>query len=65
MKTKYQVVVGNIGTMDYTSEKLANDCFVTYVTMSKQNITSAAGESVTLFKNGEIIKEHIGTIENI
>lgn len=61
MKNNYQVVVGNVGTMGYTSKKLANDCFVTYVTMSKQNITSAAGESVTLFKNGEIINEHIGT----
>ena len=60
MKSNYQVVVGNVGTIDYTSKKLANDCYTTYVTMSKQNITSAAGESVTLFKDGEIIQEHIG-----
>jgi len=60
MKTNYEVCVGNVGTMTYTSKKLAEDCYTTYVNLSKQNITSAAGETVTLFKNGEIIKEHIG-----
>jgi hypothetical protein len=65
MKTKktYYIVVGNVGTMEYTSKKLAYDCFVTYRTMSMQNITSAAGESVTLFEGENIINEHIGTVD--
>ncbi len=64
MKTKktYYVVVGNVGTMDYTSKKLAIDCFKTYRTMSMQNITSAAGENVTLFESENIIDEYIGTL---
>jgi hypothetical protein len=60
MKTTYEVCVGNVGNMTYTSKKLAEDCYTTYVKLSKQNISRAAGETVTLFKNGEIIKEHIG-----
>lgn len=63
MKTKYQVIVGNVGTMDYTNKHLANDCYTTYVTMSKQHITRAAGESVTLLRNGEIVRGHIGTVD--
>lgn len=63
MKKNYQVVVGNVGTMDYTSKRLAIDCYKTYVTMSITNQTRAAGESVTLFCNDEIIMEYIGTID--
>lgn len=63
MKNKYTVCVGNIGNMDYTSKKLALECYTTYVTMSKTNQTRAAGESVTLFKNGVIIQEYIGTVD--
>jgi len=65
MKTKkiYYVIVGNVGTMDYTSKKLAIDCFKTYRTLSMQGITSAAGESVTLFEGDNIIDEYIGTLD--
>lgn len=66
MKTSnYQVVVGNVGTIDYTSKKLALDCYTTYVihSISEFPKTRAYGESVTLLKDGEIIKEHIGTID--
>jgi len=57
-KNKYEIVVGNVGTMNYTSKKLAFGCYETYVTLSKAGETRAANEPVTLFKNGEIIKEH-------
>lgn len=65
MKTKktYTVNVGNIGNMEYTSKKLAEDCYTTYVTLSRTNQTRAAGESVYLFVNNEIVKEYIGTID--
>lgn len=59
----FKVVVGNVGTMEYTSKKLAMDCYTTYVTMSVKHITRAAGESVTLFQDDEIIKEHIGAVD--
>lgn len=57
-KHKYQVVVGNIGTMDYTSKKLAKDCYTTYVALSKNGEGRAANEPVTLFKDDEIIHEY-------
>jgi hypothetical protein len=58
MKHKYEVIVGNVGTMEYTNKKLATDCFKTYRTMSMQGITSAANEPVTLLKDGEIIEDY-------
>ena len=62
-KNIYCVNVGNVGNMEYTSKKLAEDCYTTYVTLSRTNQTRAAGESVYLFKNNEIVKEYIGTID--
>ena len=60
VKNKYIVNVGNVGNMDYTSKVLALDCYATYVTLSKKGITRAAGESVVLFCNDEIVKEYTG-----
>lgn len=58
MKHKYEVVVGNVGTMPYTSKKLAIDCYTTYVSISKNGEGRAAHEPVTLLKDGEIIEEY-------
>lgn len=58
MKNKYEVIIGNVGTMPYTSKKLAKACFDTYVTLSKTGQTRAAHEDVTLLKNGEVIEEY-------
>lgn len=58
MTHNYEVIVGNIGTMPYTSKKLAMECYTTYVNLSKSDHGRASGESVTLLKNGEIIEEH-------
>lgn len=65
MKHNYKVVVGNVGTMDYTSKKMAMDCFKTYRTMSIMGETRAANEPVTLLKNGEIIDEYIPKSSNL
>jgi hypothetical protein len=62
-KSVFTVNVGNIGNMEYTSKKLALECFNTYVALSKAGETRAAGESVYLFKDDEIICEYIGTVE--
>ena len=56
---KYQVVVGNIGTVydgDDYDEALEN--FNEYSEQSKQQYGRAAGEQVTLFEDGEIRTEN-------
>lgn len=62
MANQYEVVVGNVGTMTYKSKKLAYECYNAYVTLSKRGETRAAGEDVTLLRNGEIVQEHTGTL---
>lgn len=65
MKHKYEVIVGNVGTMEYTSKKLAYGCYKTYVTLSKNGETRAANEPVTLLKDGGIIEEHVPELPNL
>lgn len=62
-KKTYVVNVGNVGNMEYTNKRLALDCYTTYVTLSRTNQTRAAGESVVLFENDNIIMEHVGTVD--
>ena len=62
-KKIYVVNVGNIGNMEYTNKKLAIDCYKTYVTLSMNNETRAAGESVVLFCNDDIVMEYQGSTE--
>lgn len=58
-KALYEVTVGNIGHV-YTgpSGKKARADFAWYVKQSKLGVGRAAGEQVTLCKDGEPIKEH-------
>jgi hypothetical protein len=58
----YQVIVGNIGTV-YSGTNLRDARFHarSYVDQSKSNRGRAAGESVTVLKDGEIIEEYLGT----
>lgn len=61
---EYSVVVGNIGTAyTGTHENNARKEFNSYVVDSKTGYGRAAGEPVTLFCDGEIIKEYAGTLE--
>jgi hypothetical protein len=57
---KYQVIVGNVGIV-YNGEnaKEATRCFVEYCDQSWSKHGRAAGESVTLMKDGEIEREQI------
>lgn len=59
---RYQVIVGNIGTV-YAgpSKRKANAAFKEYVELSRQNYGRAAGESVTYFDDEEVIDEYYGT----
>lgn len=57
----YQVVVGNVGSMEYAVAKLAKECYDTYVSLSKKGEGRAGNEPVTLLKDGEITDEHTPT----
>lgn len=65
MTIKYEVVVGNIGTVYRGANK--RDAHVTYrfyVKEAKEHTGRAAGEDVTLFNHGEIVKQHIGYLHS-
>lgn len=58
---KYQVIVGNIGTVyDGDNGFEANKQYNSYIGQSKAKFGRAAGETVTLMKDDDIHKEHIG-----
>jgi len=55
----YELVVGNIGVVyrgPHAAIAVAE--FDEYVDISKSGYGRAAGEEITLFKDGEVIKEH-------
>lgn len=57
----FEVIVGNVGRVhEGNHENLARQIFNNYVTLSKQGYGRVAYESVTLFKEGEPIKEYHG-----
>ena len=61
----YEVIVANIGRVyDGKNAFDATVCYNTYVGKSKRQEGRAADESVTLLKDGEIIKEHFGAEQN-
>jgi len=61
----YQVIVGNVG-MIYTGivKSAALAQYKDYVYLSKKEIGRVSRESVTLMEDDEIIREHIGEIED-
>jgi|WetSurSiteA1Bulk_404760.scaffolds.fasta_scaffold29689_3 hypothetical protein len=61
---EYELIVGNIGLAHRGgSINVAVVRFNEYKRLSKANYGRIAGESVALFKNGELIREFIGSIE--
>jgi hypothetical protein len=62
--TSYRVIVGNMGTVyNGDSKTQALNDFHYYADQSMLGIGRASGESVTMFENGEIFKEHLGGLE--
>jgi hypothetical protein len=62
---RYEVIVGNIGTVyDGASMSAASETYRDYVMMSKSERGRAGGESVTMFKDGDIVREHAGSSED-
>lgn len=60
--TNWEVIVGNIGTVySGTNGFEANTRFQTYVGQSNSEYGRAAGEDVTLMKDGEIHREFEGS----
>jgi hypothetical protein len=58
---KYQVYVGNIGKVyDGDNHEDAMETFEEYVVISANGHGRASGEDVTLFEDGDIIKDFIG-----
>ena len=61
---RYQVIVGNIGTVyDGNSRGLADCEFTAFCKISDRMTGRAAGESVTLMDNDEPVKEYTGKLD--
>lgn len=59
---RYEVVVGNIGSVHEGSDREeAEDAFYEYVEQSKKRRGRASGEDVALFEGEDIINEHVGS----
>ena len=59
--SKFQVVVGNVGTVyDGNSYMVAQCKYDRYVKASRAGEGRVAGEPVTLMHNGEVRMEHAG-----
>lgn len=63
MKYKYQVIVGNIGTVyDGGDWNKCVEAYREYVSQSCMEGCRASGEPVTIMRNGEPYYEHSGTL---
>lgn len=65
----YTVIVGNVGTVCETNCcNMAGQTYERYVKLSKDNFggysSRCYGEDVTLYENGEPIREHIGHLNS-
>ncbi len=61
---QWEVLVGNIGNVHSGyNGKEARGIYSDYVQLSKSGAGRAGDESVTLLKNGEPVKEHVGRSE--
>ncbi len=64
MKNIYTVNVSNIGNIECRNKREAIKTYDEYVLQSEQNYGKAAGENVSLLKNGEPIEGFFGGNEN-
>lgn len=65
IKSEYEVIVGNIGTVCNVSSKQAADgVYAVYKEQSIKGYGRASGEPVTMTKNEEIIKEWVPIVKN-
>jgi hypothetical protein len=66
METKrFQLIVGNIGTVcDTSCPRTVVQEYKEYIDLSNREFGRASGEDVTLMVDGEIRHEHIGWLKN-
>lgn len=61
----YEIHVGNIGTIRCDGWKDAQERYDEYVRQSREVSGSRAyGESVVMFRDGDIVREHYGHLSN-
>jgi hypothetical protein len=61
---RFEVICGNVGSVySGNSRMAAKSTFNTYVDHSSSGYGRAAGESVTLFEDDEILDEHVGSVD--
>ena len=66
MKNRYQVYVGNIGMVhECSNKKNALSNYAYYLRSSKHPYGRGSGEDVSLFCNGEPLKEYTGKINQV
>ena len=59
----YEVIVSNLGkVLEGSNAFKANSVYNQYVGMSKRNYGRVAGESVDMYRNGEIVKQFTGSL---
>ena len=59
----YEVICGNIGKVyTGTDARVAEDTYRTYKELAEMGVGRAAGEAVTMFQDGSIVKEHASTL---
>jgi hypothetical protein len=63
MTEQWEVIVSNVGTVfSAPNGEDAKLCFEEYKDMSDNNVGRAAGENVTLFRDGEVVSEKVGRL---
>jgi len=61
MTSFYEVIVGNIGKVYYGSDKaFATEQYLAYKGQSERGEGKAAGESVSMLRDGEVIRAYDG-----
>lgn len=62
---RYQVIVGNVGTVEDTDLKgVAVNCFEAYALTSCLGIGREAGETVTIMGDGKVLREVVGLLRD-
>lgn len=65
MKHNYEIIVGNIGQVhDCTNAKEALAVYTEYVNQSSASYGRAAGEDVTIMRDGEPWREYVANLNS-
>lgn len=63
---RYEVVVGNVGTVLRTNNPIeARKTYGEYKRVSQQDHGRSSGEDVTILRDGDVMLEHIGWLSSL